>query len=342
MDTRDIIELQKEIAPELFELIEKRYNILLNIYYYQPIGRRTLANNLNLGERIVRSETIKLQGENLIEIKRHGMFLTPKGEMMVERLRELMHEMGGLSEVEREVKKLLSLEQVIIVPGNIEENSNVVNFMGHAAAYYLKEILKDRMKIGVTGGSSVASVVEEMPKLNLPNVTVIPARGGMGRDAGRQANNIAAKLADKLSASYELLHMPDDVEGEILQALIANPLIKHTLDMLKTLDVLVYGVGRADKMAEKRGLDQEKRNFLEKKLAVSEAFGHYFDKKGNVIYRSSSVGISMEDFIKIPHVIAVSGGASKAEAIITSCKIRKDLVLVTDESAAKAIIENNK
>jgi central glycolytic genes regulator len=112
--------------------------------------------------------------------------------------------------------------------------------------------------------------------------------------------------------------------------------------MLKTLDVLVYGVGRADVMAEKRGLDQGKKELLKKNNAVSEAFGHYFDKKGNVIYRSSSVGISIEDFKKIPHVIAVSGGANKAEAIMTSCKIRKDLVLVTDESAAKAIIEKNK
>ena len=47
----------------------------------------------------------------------------------------------------------------------------------------------------------------------------------MGKDANNQAN-IAAQLATKLGGTYELLHMPDD-EGEILQALGANPTINE-------------------------------------------------------------------------------------------------------------------
>lgn len=340
MKVSDMIEIQKKIAPELFELIEKRYNILLNIYYYQPIGRRALANHLKIGERIVRTETIKLQEENLIKILRQGMVVTEKGKIMIERLKELIHETRGLSSMEGKLKSALSLEKVFIVPGNLEKDKNVLDLMGSATANYLKMILKNKMYIGITGGSSVAAVAKEMPRLNLPNTLVIPARGGMGRDAGRQANNIATQLADKLQASYEQLHMPDDVEEEILQALKENHLIKETLEKLKELDVLIYGVGRADEMAQKRELSKEKREFLNNNKAIAEAFGHYFDKEGNVIYKSSSVGISIDDFNKIPYVIAVSGGANKADAIISSCKIRKDLVLVTDESAAQAIIEN--
>ena len=51
----DILKLQQKIVPELVELLEKRYNILRTIYYNQPIGRRILANNLGIGERIVRT-----------------------------------------------------------------------------------------------------------------------------------------------------------------------------------------------------------------------------------------------------------------------------------------------
>ncbi|MDZ5001429.1 sugar-binding transcriptional regulator, partial [Clostridium perfringens] len=51
---QEILSLQKKIVPELVEVLEKRYNILRTIYYNQPIGRRVLANQLDLGERIVR------------------------------------------------------------------------------------------------------------------------------------------------------------------------------------------------------------------------------------------------------------------------------------------------
>ena len=339
MDDRKIIELQRKIVPEMFELIEKRYHILLNILYYQPIGRRTLASNLKLGERVIRDETSKLQEKNLIKIQRQGMIVTDEGKTLLRDLQQLIHNIRGLSTVEIETKKVLSLQNVIVVPGNVEKDPKVLDLMGKAEADYIKDILKDSMIIGVTGGSSVSAIAKEMDFMNLTNVSVIPARGGMGKVANNQSNNIAVQLADKLHGNYELLHMPDDVEGKILETLKETPIIKYTLEKLKKLDVLIIGIGRADIMVEKRGLSQEKRNFLKGKNAVAEAFGHYFDKDGNVIYRSSSVGIGIGDLKKIPYVIAVAGGANKAEAIKATSKIGKDFLLVTDESAARAIIE---
>ena len=47
---QEILSLQKKIVPELVEVLEKRYSILRTIYYNQPIGRRVLANQLDLGE----------------------------------------------------------------------------------------------------------------------------------------------------------------------------------------------------------------------------------------------------------------------------------------------------
>ena len=70
---QEILKLQKKIIPELVELLEKRYNILSTIYYNQPIGRRILANKLNLGERVVRTEINFFKEQGLIEIHTPGM-----------------------------------------------------------------------------------------------------------------------------------------------------------------------------------------------------------------------------------------------------------------------------
>ena len=72
--------------------------------------------------------------------------------------------------------------------------------------------------------------------------------------------------------------------------------------------------------------------------AVGEAFGHYFDVNGKVISPSSSIGISIENYKRIPHAIAVAGGVSKADAIIGVSRVKPNMVLMTDESAAKEII----
>ena len=75
-----------KIGPELVEVLEKRYNILRTIYYKQPIGRRILANDLNLGERIVRTEINFLKVQGLIEVNTPGMTVTQSGEELVNKL----------------------------------------------------------------------------------------------------------------------------------------------------------------------------------------------------------------------------------------------------------------
>lgn len=86
---QEILKLQKKIIPELVELLEKRYNILSTIYYNQPIGRRILANKLNLGERVVRTEINFFKEQGLIEIHTPGMTVTKDGEKLLMNLKNL-------------------------------------------------------------------------------------------------------------------------------------------------------------------------------------------------------------------------------------------------------------
>lgn len=116
-----ILKLQQKIVPELVELLEKRYNILRTIYYNQPIGRRVLANNLGIGERIVRTEINFLKDQDFIEINTPGMNVTKKGEEIINKLKDFIHEIKGLSDIESAIKESLKLKQVIVVPGDLYE-----------------------------------------------------------------------------------------------------------------------------------------------------------------------------------------------------------------------------
>ncbi|MPQ42772.1 sugar-binding transcriptional regulator [Clostridium tarantellae] len=337
---QEILKLQKIIVPEIVDLLEKRYSILRTIYYNQPIGRRILANQLNLGERIVRTEISFLKEQNLIQISTPGMSVTPEGENILEALKSFIHEIKGLSNMEDKIKRLLKLKDVVIVPGNIDEEEGVGKELGKATANYVKNIIKDNDIVAITGGSTVKEVVDNFPKMpHINNVLVVPARGGMGKKVETQANTLAAQLAKKVNGNYKMLHVPANVSEEIIDTLIKQQDIKEIIDNVKNANILIYGIGQAEKMAQKRGVPKEVIDKLLQLGAVGEAFGCYFNKNSEVVSIMQTLGININDIKKIETHIAVAGGKSKVDAIMATICNNKNGVLVTDESAAKEILK---
>lgn len=337
---QEILELQRKIVPELLEVLEKRYNVLRTIFYNQPIGRRMLASELNLGERVVRNEIDLLKSQNLIEINTPGMTVTKDGQHVLEGLKDFIHQMKGLNDIEKSIKSFLGLKDVVIVPGNVEENPAILKELGKAAANYIKNIIKDNDIIAITGGSTIKEVVEEFPKVNnFSNVLVIPARGGMGRKVESQANYLAASLANKVNGTYKLLHIPENISTEIIEGLLKEKQIKEVIENIHNADILIYGIGNAIHMAKKRGLSEEYISKLEGLGAIGEAFGCYFNKESQVVLENTPIGININDAKKINTHIAVAAGKNKVEAIIATEMNNSNAVLVTDESAARKIVE---
>lgn len=331
----DILKLQQKIVPEMIELLQKRYNILRTIYYNQPIGRRILADELGVGERIVRTEINFLKEQGLIKINTPGMSITSEGEDIISRLKDSIHELKGLSEIEKIIKDKLGIKDIVIVPGDIDEDKTVLNELGKAAANYFKGLIKNGYTVAITGGSTIKEVIDNIPKVsNLKDVLVVPARGGIGRNVEIQANNLAASLAKKIGSSYKLLHVPDNLSDNALNTILNEKDIKEIVDNIHHADVLLYGIGRASKMAKRRGLTEEKIDELSQLGAVGEAFGYYFNNKGKVIYSTPVIGIGNEDVKKIKSCVAVAAGKGKAEAIVAIEIHNSNSILITDEGAA--------
>ncbi|HSH35787.1 sugar-binding transcriptional regulator [Schnuerera sp.] len=336
----NLIEVQKKIIPEILDMLEIRYNILRNIYYNQPIGRRGLSQKLNMGERTIRTEVNILKERGLLNIESMGMYVTEDGKRIIKDLKGVMREFKGISNLERRLKQVLNVENIIIVPGNSDDDSLALKDMGKTTSIYLKKVISKNSIIGVTGGTTMAQIAEEMPLGKIAdNILVTPARGGLGRDVETQSNNIAAKLAKKLEASYRLLHIPDNIDKITLEAVLKIPEVKEVIELIDSMNILIFGIGRADTMARRRQLPISQIKRLTEEGAVGEAFGHYFDIKGNDIWKSITVGLTLDGFQKIDKAIGVAGGENKAEAIMAVASLRKDITIITDEGAAKKIIK---
>lgn len=310
------------------------------IYYNEPIGRRALANSLGIGERIVRTEINFLNQQSLIEINSLGMTMTAEGEEIIDKLKDFIHEIKGLSELEKTIEDKLKVQKVIILPGNSDVDSTVMDEIGRAAANYVKGIINDNEIIALTGGTTVKGFVDNYPKDNShQNVLVVPARGGMGKNVEIQANTLVSNLAKKLNSNYKLLHISDNLSENALSAMLMEDDIKDILEKLRNANILIYGIGKADDMARRRGLSDEKIKEIRNLNAVGEAFGYYFNTKGEIVYTSPTIGLKNEQVMDIGKVIAVAGGKKKAEAVISVEMNRRNGTLITDEGTASEIIK---
>lgn len=335
----EILKLQQKIVPELMDLLEKRYSILRAIYYNQPIGRRILANRLGIGERVVRTEVNFLKNQNLIHIGVPGMTVTAEGEVIIDKLKDFIHEFKGLNEIEEIIRKGLNIKEVIIVPGDIEEDYTVMNELGRTAAQYLKKFIKNNIIIAVTGGSTIKKVIDNMP--NMPyfkDTIVVPARGGMGKKVEIEANTIAASLANKLGAAYKMLHVPENLSSEAFTTILNEKSIKDVRETLQKANIVIYGIGRADEMSRRRGLSAEEIDDILSKGSVGEAFGYYFNNSGKVVYSTPSIGFMVDEIKEVQKLIAVAGEKCKAEAIVATERNNEKGVLITDEGAAMEIV----
>ncbi|WP_346940735.1 sugar-binding domain-containing protein [uncultured Clostridium sp.] len=335
-----LLKLQQKVVPELLEVLDVRYIILKNIKYREPIGRRVLSTIVNLSERVVRSETNLLKAQGLIDIKSSGMYITEEGNEVFVGLKAFMKELSGLNFIEEELKKLLKVREVIVINGNVAEDSTLYTELGRVAANYLKSIIKDDIIISLTGGRTVKEVIYNFtPMTKYKNIKVLPGRGGMGKETEIQSNTLVEILANKLDGTYELLHIPDNISSDSFKALIKESDIKETFKHIEKSNVLIHGIGLAKEMCDKRSLCNDVKDRILELGAIGEAYGHYFNSKGEVVYSMTSIGITKDRIESIPNVIAVAAGIEKAEAIMAIQMGKVNSTLVTDEATAKEILK---
>ena len=337
---KNLLKIQQKLIPEVVEIMTKRYLVLREISLNGPIGRRALATKLQNSERVVRTETELLKQQGLIDVDLKGMTITEEGRELLRDLKDVMSDAMGLNELQEEVRQHLGIKKVVLIPGSYDNNHSLLKDISKQAAKYFLHVIKEDDIVSIAGGSTMlefAKSIKSDKKYN--SVTVVPARGSVGLDVETQSNNVVAEVSKNIHANYKLLNVPDQLCEESIKTLTQEPEIKNTLELIKNSNVLVFSIGRADEMVKRRKLSDEKAKDIMNKKAVGEAFGHYFNKKGEIVYKLNTVGIDMESFKNKKETIAVFAGRKKAEAFIPISKINKNIVLITDEESAKEILK---
>lgn len=334
-----LIDVQKKLLPDLLKVMRGRYRVLQAVRFLQPIGRRNLSVNLDITERVLRSEVELLSEQGLLHITSQGMVVTDEGITVLNQLEEVMKDITGLTELERRIRETLNLAEVIVVPGDSDRDPLAKKELGKACVNRLLKSLRPNSKIAVTGGTTIAAVAESMvPIASSSEVLFLPARGGLGEHVENQANTICSTMAQKAHGHYRLLHVPDQISEEAYKTLLAEPSVKEIINLIRNIDIVIHGIGDAKTMAIRRNSSEEILSILEKKQAVAEAFGYYFNQNGDIIHKVQTVGLQLDDLKETDYIFAVAGGKSKAKAIAAYLKRSPKQILITDEGAATELL----
>ncbi|MGE5592637.1 MAG: sugar-binding transcriptional regulator [Betaproteobacteria bacterium] len=342
MGTHDVdrfVSLQRKIAPEVGELIDIRYSILRHIHFSQPVGRRTLSSRLAEKERTIRGELEFLRQQGLVTVGPSGVSLTPEGERTFADLGDYVRELRGFARLEQGLMERLPIARVVVVAGDSGRDPTVKKEMGRAVVRILRDIVQEGDIVAAGGGTTMTEVAAALVPSGWPKgITVVPARGSLGEEVETQADTIAVTMAKRMGGAYRVLNVPDDLHPETISRIVDEPRIKEVLDLIRRARIVVHGVGTLEEMAKRRGITGEALEILTSRGAVAEMFGYYFDSDGKMVYYTPSMGIRPEDLAG-KKLVAVAGGAKKARAVLAVMKQQSREALVTDEAAARRMLE---
>lgn len=327
------------LLPEMMAEAQERYEILRQIHDNGPVGRHLLSMQTKLSENTVRKHIEKMEESGLLFSRPSGISLTTKGESLIEPLAPYFQKSPSLSDMEKKLRQILSMEKVIVVRGDSDGSEAVKNEISQEAALVLLRLLRDGFVTAVGGGPIIAGMAEALPSLHM-KVDVVPARGGFGNRVEYLPNFVAACMAEKLGGEYHIIHIPDGLSPELfLQVKKELPRFGEIEGLLARTDILVTGVDEPSDRSKWLEIPEDVRERLVREKAAGEALGLYADIHGKILYRLYNAGISLEDISSIPHVLIAAGGSHKGPAILAMARVGIRGTLITDEGAGKAIIQ---
>lgn len=202
------------LLPEMMAEAQERYEILRQIHDNGPVGRHLLSMQTKLSENTVRKHIEKMEESGLLFSRPSGISLTTKGESLIEPLAPYFQKSPSLSDMEKKLRQILSMEKVIVVRGDSDGSEAVKNEISQEAALVLLRLLRDGFVTAVGGGPIIAGMAEALPFLHM-KVDVVPARGGFGNRVEYLPNFVAARMAEKLGGEYHIIHIPDGLSPEL-------------------------------------------------------------------------------------------------------------------------------
>lgn len=342
----DALSIMQAVVPDISAAFSQRILILQTLKEFaKPVGRRTLAKAVDLSERQLRTIIDIMRENQLVTVSNLGIELSNEGERLLLEIDFHWDEARRLTDKEEQLKQVLGIERCDIVHGDADLDKAVYSYLSQRIQQIFQQQLPiDEAVVAVTGGTTLAQVGQGFDETLSKNrrITFVPARGGVGGSYRIQSNSVAGLMAQQSNGQYIPLFLPEKLEEYTADLLLKDPNIQSIIDQSKNADCLILSVGAADVMAKRRLMTKAQYQYLKDNNAVGEAFGVFYNQQGEKVMRLSRYGMVLDDLERIPLLLTVVAGSSKAHAVESYFKLApKHSWLICDEGVANRILRTH-
>ena len=304
-------------------------NTILTLYYLEELTQTEIAQRLGFSTAKVNRLLLQAREQGYVNITIRTPF-------------------QQLFELEERLKAVFGLQEAIVIPALAETSSTSLNALGNIAAEYLLEHLRDGDVLGIGGGTAINAIVQALAPTRTYQVEIVPLLGAVQGEITHDVNYLATHMAERLGAKAYQLHAPAFVDTrEHCEALRRMGPVKEILDIARRANIALVGVGTVDaevsRFVQFTALSAEDmKRIAEECGGVGDINAFVYNVEGQACaheYANRVLGLTLDELKNIPYRIGVAGTAAKALPLYGALRGGYLQALITDETAARGILE---
>ncbi len=233
-------------------------------------------------------------------------------------------------------REKLGLRELIVTPSSTRPET-VRKEVGFAAAQWLLRNVVFGMRIGFSGGRTVAAVVPFLRRTEARLRIVQLVGGAQAAEEEVQADAVARAAALQMGERCEAIHGPAIFpDAAALESFSENRIVAQAIAGFDRLDVAVVGVGSAlsdNPLSQAGALGEEELASLAANGCVGDICCRFFDGSGGECSGALAgriLAIRLEQIARVPKVCAVATGVEKVPGIAAAARAGLIKTLVTD------------
>ena len=245
------------------------------------------------------------------------------------------------------LERIYGLDEAIVVPAPASGDVNAqAKSVGLALGQFLTEAIPDNYTIGVGWGRTMTASLASFRPPRRDNCKVVSLLGGIV--AVHQTNPIdyTWRLASQLGAECYMFLAPLLVDSiETKRNLIEKCGLEAIYRLAENLDLAIVSCGdigpQSTSLSEGFISKGELQQLIEAGCVCDTMF-NFLDAEGNSVdhpINKRVMSVDLDTLKKAKHIVISSGGAHRAQAISATIKRIGCNTLITDESAAKALLQ---
>ena len=239
----------------------------------------------------------------------------------------------------------LQLDEAIVVPGG-DDADEAAKAVGAALGMFLSKTIDDGMSVGVGWGRTLTASLATFRPPRREAVKVVSLLGGLVEASLTNPLEFTWRLASQLGAECFLFPAPLLVDSaETRQRLMQRCGLERLERLAAALDLAVLSVGDIGAAAtslSKGLISQAELEELSEAGCVCDLLCNFLDSQGRSVTHELNarvMSISPDTIARAGHIVIATGGRARAEAILAARRRLGCNTLVTDEPAARRLLE---